>query len=382
MTNTLDILDRLVGFATVSRDSNLAIIDYIQDFLTTRGFVVHRVMDETGQKAGLFASIGPAGGGIMLSGHTDVVPVAGQNWTRDPFRLTREGDRVYGRGTTDMKGYLACMLTLADRAAGADLNEPLKLAFSYDEELGCLGIKQMIGQLDRCIGMPRACLVGEPTQMQVAIGHKGKAALRATCHGQNGHSALAPMFVNAAYVAVDFVNELRLLQDHYADFGYRDTAYKVPYSTVHVGKFNAGMALNIVPDKAIVDFEFRHLAEDAPEDIVARITAAADKITQQHRRAWSGAGVEIERIFAYPGLQVDADAAIVTLAQSLAQSSTTKVAFGTEAGYFDGLGIATVVCGPGSMQGQGHKPDEYVELSQLAACDAMLGRVLAQLTAR
>ena len=386
MTLTLDILERLIGFPTVSADSNLDVISYIQNFLTTRGFSVHRISDQTGTKAGLFATIGPVGAGIMLSGHTDVVPAAGQNWTCEPFQMTRKSGRVFGRGTTDMKGYLASMLALADRAAKADLKEPLKLAFSYDEEIGCVGIKQMIGHLDRCIGLPRACFVGEPTQMQVAIGHKGKAALRAVCHGQSGHSALAPMFLNALHVAADFIVELRALQGEFAENGAKDTAYQIPYTTVHVGKLSGGLALNIVPDKAVLDFEYRHLAVDASDDVMAQIEEAADRVTQIYRQTWPSVKIEIDRYNAYPGLQIDANAPVVSLAQSLAQTTgtttgTTKVAFGTEAGYFDALGIPTVVCGPGSMVGQGHRPDEFIELSQLAACDAMMNRLLAHLSA-
>ena len=194
MTPTLDILARLVGFDTTSAKSNLALIDFAQEFLAQRGFQTHRLPDATGQKAGLFASLGPAGKGVLLSGHTDVVPTTGQNWTHDPFTLTHHNGRAYGRGTTDMKGFIACTLALADRAARMDLAEPLKIALSYDEEIGCVGIQHLIGDLERTIGLPRACLVGEPTDMQVVIGHKGKAALRATFHGTSGHSSLAPRY--------------------------------------------------------------------------------------------------------------------------------------------------------------------------------------------
>jgi len=373
MTQTLEILDRLISFDTVSARSNLNIIAYVEDFLTKRGFTVTKVPDETGEKAGLYASIGPEGAGVMLSAHTDVVPVAGQNWTRDPFKLTREGDRFYGRGTTDMKGYLAAMLTTADQAAKSDLNEPLKLAISYDEEVGCVGIKKMIGALEPAIGLPRACFVGEPTEMQVAVGHKGKAALRAICHGQAGHSALAPQFTNALHLAADFTTELRDLQADFVANGARDMAYGIPYTTVHLGTLSGGTALNIVPDRAEMVFEYRHLAADNAADILARIEAAAARVSDRY----ADGHIEVEQYNAYPGLDTDAAHDVVKQAQALAHSNdTTKVAFGTEAGYFDALGIPTVVCGPGSMEGQGHKADEYVELSQLSACDAMLGRLL------
>lgn len=374
MSKTLEILERLVGFNTVSANSNLDIIDYIQGFLTDLGFSTHRIAAST--KAGLFATLGPAGQGIMLSGHTDVVPVEGQDWSVTPFKMTQQNDRIYGRGTTDMKGYLACMLALAERASHVKLAEPLKLAFSYDEEIGCVGIQHMIGDLDKTIGLPRACFVGEPTEMQVAIGHKGKAALRATCHGQSGHSALAPRFLNALHLATDFVTALRELQRDLAENGAQDTAYSIPYSTVHVGKLTGGIALNIVPDTAVIDFEYRHLAADNPADLLARIQAAAHEIEAQT----PAARIIIDQYNAYPGLDVDETASVVTLAKKLAQTNAiTKVAFGTEAGYFAGLGIPTVVCGPGSMAGQGHKADEYISLAQLAACDAMMDKVLNEL---
>lgn len=382
MTQTLDILDRLIGFNSISANSNLDIISYIDAFLRARGFEVTHVPDETGQKAGLYAVLGSASGGdgIMLSAHTDVVPVVGQDWSKDPFKLTREDDRLYGRGTTDMKGYVASVMALADRASKTQLNEPLKIAFSYDEEVGCVGVKKMIDRLEPAIGLPRVCFVGEPTEMQVAIGHKGKAALRATCHGQAGHSALAPQFVNALHLATDFVGELRAIQAELSLNGARDTAYDIPYSTVHVGKLSGGTALNIVPDTATIDFEYRHLAADKPDDLLARIFSAAEMVTQKYQDTFAEVKIEVDQYNAYPGLDVAQDNAIVPYAQKLAQTNAvTKVPFGTEAGYFDGLGIPTVVCGPGSMEGQGHKPDEYITLEQLSACDAMMDRILADL---
>ncbi|WP_291734228.1 acetylornithine deacetylase, partial [Leisingera sp. F5] len=370
MTATLNILERLIGFDTVSRNSNLALAAYAEGFLTQHGFTVTRLPSPDGSKTGLYAEKGPAGQGVLLSAHTDVVPVDGQEWTRDPFRLTREGDRVYGRGATDMKGYVASALALADRAATVDLKEPLKIVLSYDEEVGCVGIQQMLDRLKPLIGIPRACFVGEPTEMEVAIGHKGKAALRAVCFGQSGHSALAPVFTNALHLAADFLSELRALQEDFAANGARDAAYEVPYSTVHAGVMRGGTALNIVPDRAELTFEYRHLAADRGEDILARIQAAADRVGNRYP---AEARIEVEQYNAYPGLDVPADSAVVPFARTLARSTgTAKVAFGTEAGFFHQLGIPTVVCGPGSMAGQGHKPDEYLELRQLSQCDAMM----------
>ena len=381
MVTTTEILDRLIAFPTVSADSNLNIIDFIQDFLTERGYSVTKVPDASGQKAGLFASIGPSDKqGVMLSGHTDVVPAAGQNWHRDPFRLGREGNRLYGRGTTDMKGYLASMMAAADAASRVALKEPLKLAFSYDEEVGCVGIQSMIGELQQSIGLPRACLVGEPTEMQIAVGHKGKLALQAECFGTNGHSALAPKFLNALHLGADFISGLREVQAELERSGARDEAYDIPYSTVHAGKMNGGTALNIVPDKAMVEFEIRHLAADAPEQILEDINQIAKTCVEQVKLDFPEAEIRITRKTAYPGLNVQKEDGIVARAQTWGQvSGSTKVAFGTEAGFFAGLGIPTVVCGPGSMDGQGHKPDEYIEIAQLEACDRMLARVLDDL---
>ncbi|MES0880928.1 acetylornithine deacetylase [Roseibium sp. SCP14] len=381
MTQTLQTLEQLIGFDTVSAKSNLQIVDFIEDFLKERGFRLSRIDDDGGQKAGLYAEIGPTEGGILLSGHTDVVPVTGQAWTRDPFRMTDEGERVFGRGTTDMKGYLACMLSAADQASKKELKEPLKLVFSYDEEIGCVGIQKMAAQLSQLLGNPRACLVGEPTEMQVAIGHKGKAAIKAVCHGQSGHSALAPTFVNALHLAADFVVELKGIQDWLREHGTRDEAYDIAYSTVHVGKLSGGTALNIVPDRAELVFEYRHLAAEPPDGIMDRIQEAADRVSDRYREASSGASIELDRYNAYPGIDVPADAGIVALGQKLAETDrVTKVAFGTEAGVFDTLGIPTVVCGPGSMEGQGHKPDEFISKDQLAACDRMMDRVLDDIT--
>ncbi|MBE1285520.1 MAG: acetylornithine deacetylase [Rhodobacteraceae bacterium] len=380
MTQTLDILDRLIGFNTVSANSNLDIVDYIEDFLSARGFVVSRIPDQSGRKAGLYAEKGPSGKGVLLSAHTDVVPVEGQDWSRDPFKLTREGDKLFGRGTTDMKGYVASVLALADRASTVELKEPLKIAFSYDEEVGCVGIREMIDQLAPMLGSPRACFVGEPTEMQVAVGHKGKAALRATCYGENGHSALAPQFVNALHLAADFTRGLRDLQTDLAMNGAQDEAYAVPYSTVHVGRLSGGMALNIVPDLAELVFEYRYLPADRADYILARIQDCAVQAAAPFKHSFADARIEIEQYNAYPGLDVQMGAPVIGLAQKMAQTNTTtKVAFGTEAGFFDDLGIPTVVCGPGSMEGQGHKPDEYITLSQLSACDDMLDRILAEL---
>lgn len=381
MTRTIEHLERLVGVDTVSHRSNLEIIDYIESVLGGLGFGMTRLPDDSGGKAGLYAEIGEGCGGVVLSGHTDVVPVEGQAWSRAPFRLSRDADRLYGRGTTDMKGYLASMLSAAELAAARDLREPLKLVFSYDEEIGCVGIQRMAAGLAPLLGKPRACFVGEPTGMQVASGHKGKAAWTAVCHGQAGHSALAPRFVNALHVAADFMAELRELQLWLRDNGACDPGFDVPYSTVHVGKLSGGLALNMVPERAEMTFELRHLAAEPFEEVSDRIDQAAARVADRYRRDFPDAAIELDRYNAYPGLDVADGADVIGLARDCADSdAVTKVAFGTEAGVFDGLGVPTVVCGPGDMEGQGHKADEYVTLGQLEACDRMMARIVDRIS--
>ncbi len=379
--NTVEILDRLVGFDTVSANPNAKIIDFIEAYCSKHGAICTRLPASATGKLGLVARFGPdEPGGILLSGHCDVVPVAGQNWSRPPFELTRDADRLFGRGTTDMKGFLACMLTAGEVAAQRPLSKPLTLVFSYDEEIGCVGIQEMAPLLPDVLGKPRLCIVGEPTDMAVATGHKGKVGLRAVCIGENGHSALAPNFVNALHLAADFVSELRDLQDWYAENGAQDDAYDVPYSTLHVGTLHGGTALNIVPDKATMTFEYRYLPADGEATLFAKIETAAEKVGARYRGRFPKAVVTIERDISYPGLDVPKDGDEVQLARALSPiADFTKVAFGTEAGVFDKLGIPTVVCGPGSMSGQGHKPDEYIELSQLVACRSMLDKAVETL---
>lgn len=374
----LPILERLIACPTVSAQSNLALIDYAEGVLRGAGFEVTRLVDPTAAKAGLAARLGPVRqGGILLSAHSDVVPVDGQTWTRAPFRLCQEGDRLFGRGTTDMKGFLAAMLDLAGRVAKLSLRAPLMMVISYDEEVGCTGIRQMMPALEALGWRPDLCIVGEPTGMRPASGHKGKAVFEGRCRGEAGHSALAPDFVNALHLATDLVSALRAIQQDYAEGGASDPAYAIPYSTVHAGVLRGGRILNIVPEEAIVEFELRHLREDDPETFKAHLGQRVEAILRGYPMA---AGIDIQEVNAYPGLDISLDHPAMKLATALAgQSPGQKVGFGTEAGFFATAGIPTVVCGPGDMAAQGHKPDEYLETGQLLACETMLDRVLAHL---
>lgn len=380
LETTLDLLSRLVQFPTVSASSNLDLIRFIETYLSDRGFACLIVHDDTGAKAGILARLGPAEpGGIMLSGHTDVVPVTGQPWTRDPFRASRADGRIYGRGTTDMKGFLAAMLAAADRAAGLALQQPLKLAFSWDEEIGCVGIPILLRDLESSIGKPSLCIVGEPTSMRIAAGHKGKVALRATCRGTSGHSAMAPNYLNAIHLAAEFVGRLRALQDELRQHGAREEGYDFPYATVHVGRIDGGTALNIVPDDCAIDLEIRYPSAQSVEAIRADVEAAARAIADRWREAFPSAAIELETLTRYPGLGVaESDPAVALLRRFAPGAELIKVGFGTEAGCFVEAGVPTLVCGPGSMD-QGHTPDEFIELSELAACNAMCDRVLRHL---
>lgn len=376
--NSRDILARLIAFPTVSRDPNRALIDWVAELLIGHGIRPTIIPDETGGKANLFATIGPTDrAGVMLSGHTDVVPVDGQDWTRPPFELTEAGGRLYGRGACDMKGFCAAAIS-AMLKAGPDLRTPLHLALSYDEEVGCLGVHSLIDMLERAPIRPALCIVGEPTGMAVATGHKGKTALRAICHGQEGHSALAPMAMNALHLAADLVNMIRETQAELRESGARDGDYDVPYTTLHVGRIRGGDALNIVPNRAEVDFEIRNLAEDDARAILAGLRARAAEIVA--RAGHPAAAIEIAEIWSYPGLDTPRGAEAVAFVKSLTGANgTIKVAFGTEGGLFDArLGVPTVICGPGAMA-QGHKPDEFVTSDQLAACDSMLEKLVQRL---
>jgi acetylornithine deacetylase len=379
---SLDILDKLVSFPTVSRDPNRALIDFVRDFLAGRGIASELVMAEGGAKANLLATIGPADTpGIVLSGHTDVVPVEGQAWMSDPFRLAVRDGRAYGRGTADMKGFVASSLALIDRLKGRRLAMPLHLVLSHDEEVGCLGVRSAIARMAERL-RPRFCIVGEPTELRVATGHKGKIAAQATCCGMAGHSALAPKALNAVHLACDFVGLLRERQADIAAHGARDSAYEIPYTTIHVGRIDGGTALNIVPDRCIVDFEIRNLVEDDPIRILDRLRDNATVLAALERQRFPEAAITIDVVNDYPGLATAADAEAVAFVQGLVHDRTTfKVAFGTEGGLFASrLDVPTVVCGPGSMD-QGHKADEYVSLASLDACDRMLGRLLDRIAA-
>lgn len=381
--NTLAILERLVAFPTVSRTPNIELIEYAQELLESHGVECQRVEAQDGHNANLYAHLGPRDRpGIMLSGHTDVVPVAGQQWSVDPFTLTQQDGRLYGRGTADMKGFVACAISALLKASSRDLSVPLQLALSYDEEIGCVGVRRLLDILEASPYRTAYALVGEPTGLMIAIGHKGKTAMRATCSGREIHSALAPNGFNAIHLGADLINILRHHQAELCDHGASDSDYDVPYSTIHAGVIAGGIALNIVPRECFIDFEIRNLQADDALEILQRIRVDAERIVAKARESCEEADIQIEIVNSYPGLDTPPDADVVKFVQSLTgANSTCKVAFGTEGGLIhERLGLDTVVCGPGSMD-QGHKPDEFITLNQLHRCDALMDALIEKLAA-
>lgn len=371
------VLERLIGFATVSRDSNLELIGFIRDYLAGLGVESELFLNEEGTKANLFATIGPTDrGGVVLSGHTDVVPVDGQAWSVEPFRLSERDGRLYGRGTADMKGFIASVLAAVPAFLAQPLTTPVHLAFSYDEEVGCLGVRSMLEALEQRPNKPRLCLIGEPTELKPVLGHKGKLAMRCQVHGAACHSAYAPYGVNAIEYAAQLIGKLGEIGGELARPEHHDARFDPPFSTVQTGVIKGGRALNIVPEECEFDFEVRALPGFEAKVVAERLQTYAETDLLPRMRAVSDASeIRLTPLSAYPGLATPEDSEAARLVALLSGSEDFgTVAFGTEGGLFDQAGIPTVVCGPGSMD-QGHKPDEFVSVVQLQGCDAMLLRL-------
>ncbi|MFX1671640.1 acetylornithine deacetylase [Paraburkholderia sp. A2WS-5] len=376
-TTSRDLLESLMGFATVSRDSNLKLIEFIRDYLAQLHVKCELFYNPERTKANLFATIGPRDrGGIVLSGHTDVVPVDGQAWSVDPFRLTEQDGRLYGRGTADMKGYLASALAAVPLFLESELKIPVHLAFSYDEEVGCLGVRPMLAELEKRPHKPLLCLIGEPTELKPVLGHKGKLAMRCQVKGAACHSAFAPYGVNAIQHAARLISRLEEIGERLARPEHHDERFDPPYSTVQTGVIKGGRALNIVPAECEFDFEVRALpgfdANQVADDLQ---TYAQTELLPKMRAVKSDTEIRFELLSAYPGLATppDSEAARILAMLSGSQEFGT-VAYGSEGGLFNFAGIPAVVCGPGSMD-QGHKPDEYLTVEQLHGCDSMMERV-------
>ena len=373
-----ELLGRLIGFATVSRDSNLELIAFIRDYLARHGVDSELFLNDEGTKANLFASIGPqVGGGVVLSGHTDVVPVDGQAWSVEPFVMSERDGRLYGRGAADMKGFIACVLAAVPAFVAAPLRKPLHLAFSYDEEVGCLGVRSMLAALQQRPHQPALCLIGEPTENKPVLGHKGKLAMRCQVQGAACHSAYAPYGVNAIEYAARLIGKLGEIGERLAAPELHDERFDPPFSTVQTGVIKGGRALNIVPAECEFDFEVRALPGFEAQGVADELQRFADTALLPRMRAVKAdTGISLRPLSAYPGLATPADSEAARVLALLSGSDDFgTVAFGTEGGLFEQAGIPTVVCGPGSME-RGHKADEFVSLEQLKGCDAMLDRLL------
>ena len=375
---SVGMIRRLIAFPTISRDSNLDLIDYVRGYLKPFGAMIRLTHDDDRRKANLFATLGPSGaGGIALSGHTDVVPTEGQAWDTDPFELVEKDGRLYGRGTADMKSFIAVALALVPEFVNRELAAPLHLALSYDEEVGCLGVGRMIEDLVRAGARPSSCIVGEPTLMHPVIAHKGKKSYRCTVRGRAGHSAYAPSGVNAVEYAAEGIAYLKGMARRLRDAGPYDRGFDVAHTTVHTGVVRGGTALNVIPHHCTFDFEFRHLPGDDPERLLAEFRQyLGTKLEPEMRAIDPATGFAIEKLSEIPVLDAGPETEVAGLAQELSGNGDfRKVSFGTEGSQFQRAGIPTVVCGPGSID-QAHKPNEYVTLEQVAQCEAFMRRLM------
>jgi len=375
------LLERLVGFDTTSRESNLALIHFARDYLAGHGIEAALIHDDSGRKANLFATLGPErDGGIVLSGHTDVVPVDGQDWGSDPFQVVERDGRLYGRGSADMKGFIATALALVPEFLAAGLARPLHLAFSYDEEVGCLGVHGLLRHIAGLKSRPRAVIVGEPTEMQVVNAHKGATAVDTTVTGLEAHSSAPQAGVNAIHYAARFIGRLARLAEEVRQSGPFNPRFEPPHSTFGVGTIEGGTARNIVPREARLRWDLRTIPGHDPEEIVAAVQAFAEaELLPEMRRVDAGATIRTEIRNSVPALVPqdgsDADALVLALAGS---NRTYAVSFGAEAGLFQSSGIPAVICGPGNIL-QAHKPDEWVALAQLESCAAFMRRLARHL---
>ena len=376
--NSRELLAQLVRFDTTSRESNLALIDFVRTYLQDHGVACELVYNAHKSKANLLATLGPADlPGIVLSGHTDVVPVDGQRWSVAPFELTEKDGKLYGRGTADMKGYIACVLACVPALVKAPLRMPVHIALSYDEEVGCLGVRSLIERFHGQAVKPLLCVIGEPTELKPVLGHKGKLAVRCEVHGAACHSAYAPSGVNAIEYAARLISELVRLGEGLKAPQQLDQRFDPPFSTVQTGVINGGKALNIVPQNCSFDFEVRALPAQDPWQVAQQLQRYAEQTLLPAMQAVSAqSAITFSELSSYPGLATSLQSqAAEWVAQFCGSQEFGTVAFGTEGGLFDQAGIPTVVCGPGSME-QGHKPDEFISVAQLDACDQMLARVV------
>jgi acetylornithine deacetylase len=381
---TIAWTEKLISFDTTSRLPNLGLIETVRDYLRSAGLDATLTYDETGQWANLFATVpahdGTTHGGIVLSGHTDVVPVDGQQWDSDPFVARIDDGKLYGRGSCDMKGFIGTALALLPQMQSAKLAKPIHFALSFDEEVGCAGAPLLLADLQKRGLRPEGCIVGEPTSMRPIVAHKGINAYRCCVRGHAAHSSLTPQGLNAIEYAARLICHIRDVAQRYRSHGPFDTLYDVPFTTAQTSTITGGNAINTVPAHCEFQFEFRNLPTMDPQAILAQIeTYARDTLLPQMRREHPDAAIEISEIAAAPGLDASEQAAITQLVRALtADQAKRKVAYGTEAGLFQRAGIPTVVCGPGNIE-QAHKPNEFVSLEQLGASESFIRKLIISL---
>lgn len=372
------MIERLVAFDTTSHRSNLEAIQFIRDYLASLGVDSRLTHDDAGGKANLYATLGPDDRpGVLLSGHTDVVPVEGQDWDSDPFALVERDGRLYGRGTADMKSFIAVCLAMAPEFLRRGLETPIHFAFSYDEEVGCIGVRRLIADLDNLPVRPGLCIVGEPTEMKVIVGHKAKLSMRVHVRGSACHSALAPRGVNAIEAAAEAIGAIRAIARRLQQQGPHNADFDPPFTTVQTGLVHGGTALNIVPAECRFDFEIRSLPGHDALGLVDELKAhVARHIEPAMKAVDPRAGFIFEETNRTAGLDMRDDDEAVRFVQALAGANTTgRVSFGTEAGLFQQADIPTVVCGPGNID-QAHKPNEFIAVEQVARCEAFMRRLM------
>ncbi len=371
-------IEKLVGFDTTSRDSNLALIDCIAAYLGSHGIVAEKIYDASGGKANLYASIGPREpGGIILSGHTDVVPVDGQDWHTDPFRLAEHDGRLWGRGTADMKSFIAICLALLPEMLRRPLRVPLHFAFSYDEEVGCLGVHGIVDFIQRGGPRPAMCIVGEPTEMQVVNAHKSVCACNTSVYGLEAHSSATHQGVNAIQYAAEMIAELNRLQRVYQQPEHTEPRFEPPHTTITVGQISGGTARNILAKECHFQWDVRAVRPEHDQQVVAAFNRfVAERILPDMQRIHPGATVDTRLVAHVPPFLPQPASKAERLALRLAeQNSTQAVAYGTEAGIFDLAQIPTVVCGPGNIR-EAHKPNEFIEIAQVREGEAFMRRLI------
>ncbi len=375
------MIERLISFNTVSRDSNLGLIEWVRDYLHGLGASTRLTPDATGKKANLFATLGDSKKpGLILSGHTDVVPVDGQNWDTDPFVAVERDGKLYARGSADMKGFIGIILAQAPKFLAAlnanRLDAPLHFALSYDEEVGCLGVRGLIRDLEEQGIRPAGCVVGEPTSMQPIIAHKGTHRFRCTVHGREAHSSYVTHGVNAIEYAARIVVFIRQIADRLAQIEQRDYGFTVPYSTLSTGLIHGGIAANVVPKDCVFQFDMRTLPRASADALFQEIRGYAETLAGEMRLVDDKAGIDLQWMSQTVGLAAKETDAIVQWAMQLSHNPTVgKVSYGTEAGLFQKMGVPTVICGPGDIA-EAHRPNEFVTLDQLAQCERFMERIL------